>query len=823
MKRPNVEPWLQANMAALVVAGSVALDLGQQTLTKSLVTGTCAVASLILTDWLGIFRLHRALANLAALVALSYGMWEFISRYTSGLDPLRQLLSIANLLIYLQIILLFQKKDVRKYWLLAVLSLLEIVVASALNLGPEFGALLVVYLILSATGMAFFFAYRESLRLAGEGQGLDGEGTPASAARTSASEFAGGGSFALAGGGMALVRRETVADVQARLMSVRLMRPAFAMAATSLAFGALVFFSLPRMAGQSWHGRHTGESKSIGFSDQITLDEMSPLLHSDEKVMRIAFSDPHTGAPYSTIGAPYIRGAVLTKYVEGADGKLFWTTREPINPREGEDLPLPPLGLHVVRQDILLEPSESSTLFSVFDPYRLNETNEKVKYLHRTGSLLRRAQDEDERVEPFRYTLGVGGFDRGLHDPIRPLRSDVNWSSDPMPALDMHRERKELIEPFSDRQNGYERFPRLVEKAREILREADMQGGLAEEKARALTLHFLQSGEYTYTTDFSDVPRDPTLDPIEDFLVNHKSGHCEYFAGALCLMLRSQGIPARIVVGYRPDEFNPIGNYFQVRQRDAHAWVEALLWPHEITSEDRPAERTVIGAYLRLDPTPLSSGDGSTAAGRWMDRSLQFFDYAQLLWTDYVISMNSETQREQFFDPLSENASEAVDQWGIAARIRAAIDFVVRSGPAIVPVGALVVAIAGALFYLYHRRRPEQGSRRRNSPRLPDFDPSAKARPLGRFFAALSDLLEAVADERQPGETVAEWIARAERVWQAAPGISQEEPAFGESLALYHERRFGARAIDENRASALRTRLIGARETWLRRMDANPA
>ena len=132
MKRPNVEPWLQANMAALVVCGSVALDLGQQTITKSLVTSACAVASLFLTDWFGIFRLHRALANLAALVALGYGVWDFASRYTTDIDPVRQLLSIANLLIYLQVILLFQKKDVRKYWLLAVLSLLEIVVASAL-------------------------------------------------------------------------------------------------------------------------------------------------------------------------------------------------------------------------------------------------------------------------------------------------------------------------------------------------------------------------------------------------------------------------------------------------------------------------------------------------------------------------------------------------------------------------------------------------------------------------------------------------------------------------------------------------------------------
>ena len=136
------------------------------------------------------------------------------------------------------------------------------------------------------------------------------------------------------------------------------------------------------------------------------------------------------------------------------------------------------------------------------------------------------------------------------------------------------------------------------------------------------------------------------------------------------------------------------------------------------------------------------------------------------------------------------------------------------------PVGALLVGIGAALFYLYYRRRPDSNGRRRKTPLLPDFDPSAKARPLGKFFTALSDLLEAVADERQPGETVAEWIGRAERVWRKAPGLPQEEPAFRESLALYHERRFGARTIDESRALALRTRLIEAREAWLRRTAA---
>ena len=48
--------------------------------------------------------------------------------------------------------------------------------------------------------------------------------------------------------------------------------------------------------------------------------------------------------------------------------------------------------------------------------------------------------------------------------------------------------------------------------------------------------------------------RDPTIDPIEDFVTKHPQGHCEYFATALTLMLRSLGIPARVVSGFKCDE-----------------------------------------------------------------------------------------------------------------------------------------------------------------------------------------------------------------------------------------------------------------------------
>lgn len=61
---------------------------------------------------------------------------------------------------------------------------------------------------------------------------------------------------------------------------------------------------------------------------------------------------------------------------------------------------------------------------------------------------------------------------------------------------------------------------------------------------------------------------------VDEFLFDQRRGFCAHYAGAMTLVLRAAGIPARVVAGYQGGEFNPQGSYLQVRQFDAHAWVE---------------------------------------------------------------------------------------------------------------------------------------------------------------------------------------------------------------------------------------------------------
>src|SRR5690606_8732153 len=147
---------------------------------------------------------------------------------------------------------------------------------------------------------------------------------------------------------------------------------------------------------------------------------------------------------------------------------------------------------------------------------------------------------------------------------------------------------------------------------------------------------------------------------------NHRTGHCEYFASALVMMLRSQDIPARLVVGYLGGEYNKLGRYYQVYQRDAHAWVEVYLEPEQVPPETYPPELTRFGGWYRLDPTPSSTEEEAVRGGvlRTVD---QVLDYAQVLWNEYVLDMDPERQRDVGIITNSETGNEVLARMPMVA------------------------------------------------------------------------------------------------------------------------------------------------------------
>jgi protein-glutamine gamma-glutamyltransferase len=158
--------------------------------------------------------------------------------------------------------------------------------------------------------------------------------------------------------------------------------------------------------------------------------------------------------------------------------------------------------------------------------------------------------------------------------------------------------------------------------------------------AQALTEFLASSGEFTYKLEMRR--KNYSVDATEDFLCNIKEGFCEHFATGLVLMLRSVGIPARVVNGFRgaermaeePDK----DGWYVVRQSHAHSWVEALL--------TRPGPDGQTEFFWRmLDPTP--GGDNAADQGfSWTNWWFKSLDNGKNFWTNFIVGYSLEKQGE---------------------------------------------------------------------------------------------------------------------------------------------------------------------------------
>jgi hypothetical protein len=122
--------------------------------------------------------------------------------------------------------------------------------------------------------------------------------------------------------------------------------------------------------------------------------------------------------------------------------------------------------------------------------------------------------------------------------------------------------------------------------------------------------------------------------PLADFLFNVREGHCEYFATAMVMMLRTQGIAARIVNGFQRGEYNETADMFVVKQQNAHSWVEVYF----------PREKV----WVTFDPTP-SAGQNLTGNGAGLFGFAQkYLDALEALWIQYFVSYDNQEQRSLF-------------------------------------------------------------------------------------------------------------------------------------------------------------------------------
>jgi len=255
-------------------------------------------------------------------------------------------------------------------------------------------------------------------------------------------------------------------------------------------------------------------------------------------------------------------------------------------------------------------------------------------------------------------------------------------------------------------------------------------------------------------------------DPTEDFLLNVKQGHCERFATGLTLMLRSAGIPCRLVVGFRgADAKNPLepdNGWYVVRQSHAHAWVEALVGQEN-------AEGKMELRWLTLDPSPLQEADasGTLSLAQWWENSLQFL---RSFWRHYILEYNTEQQGE---------AVQALwKRFALTAKLEAFSSWVQREPYWLASFTVLLVG----LIWL---RRPKARPRQRITPA-----------PETAFYHRLLTLMERRCRlTPKVGQTPQEFGARAQEFLtaQKLEAVSKDLPL--RIIELFYKARYGGMVI----------------------------
>ena len=392
----SLENKLQINVAVLVALGALLLGMGQPSLEGVLLpilAVFAAVTSVLFTDVFRWFQLNRTLANLLAFAAVAYSLSGFYRN-----DPEQQLLAIANLLIYLQVVLLYQAKSSRVYWQLLVLSLLQVVVASALNLGVLFGVLLGAYMFIALSAMTLFYACREIAGFDQVCKLAEHEETPAPNKRKKRRWPLRATASSLAP--KALRRPETAAVGWQTVTQV------FSMGAATLLVSAFLFFSLPRVGDTTWRGPAGAAQRTIGFSDAVSLTGSGPLRISNRPVLRARLFDHATDEPTLAKSGLYLRGRILVRYKKGN-----WTQKRITSEKGAITLRSPPNRDGLVRQEYVLEPTNEATLFSVFPAYEEDGIDSLIRYDEVTRQLFRIGQHSAHA--PYRYELITDGIQDG--------------------------------------------------------------------------------------------------------------------------------------------------------------------------------------------------------------------------------------------------------------------------------------------------------------------------------------------------------------------------------------------------------------------------
>ncbi len=353
----------------------------------------------------------------------------------------------------------------------------------------------------------------------------------------------------------------------------------------------MLFILFPRVEISLWRLPKDAHGATMGLSNEMSPGTISQLSRSDSVAFRATF---HGGPPDPD--RRYWRGPVLWCF----DGKT-WSA----GPPQGSTGPALTALTGPVQYTVMLEPHNQHWLFALDLPGSIPE-----------GARL---------TGDFQLLSRAPVTGRLLYDTV----SFLEYRAEPELAPSQRQRALQLPQ-------ANPRTHALAESWRKN------SAGDADFIRKALVFFREEPFVYTLTP-----PLLADVNPVDDFLFNTRRGFCEHYASAFAVLLRAAGLPARIVTGYQGGDFNPLGNYFIVRQSDAHAWVEAWIrgrgWvridPTAAVAPER-VESGLAAAVSATEPIPLLL----RPENRWLQRLRLTWDTVNNGWNYWVLGYSAERQ-----------------------------------------------------------------------------------------------------------------------------------------------------------------------------------
>ena len=356
-----------------------------------------------------------------------------------------------------------------------------------------------------------------------------------------------------------------------------------------------IFFLLPRVSSSYLSAYAPEDDIATGFSDEVQLGRIGQIQQSSSLVMRIKIDgDPHgafdlkwRGVSLSvfdgrTWSHPHARHLLFNPEGHFAFAQSAWPNWD--NRLEQ--------AVRRVDYRVLMEPLSGNVFFLAPTPLSLEGIYRAV------------ATD-----------AGGAMFDL---DPERPITRYEASSNIAQPSADELRAASDIYPPEILRSNL--QLPRVDSRIARLALQIAGSAPTNYDKAAALESYLRTHFGYTL-----QLPRAQPQDPIADFLFERKQGHCEYFASAMAVMLRTLQIPARVVNGFRTGEFNDVTSQYLIRASDAHSWVEAYFPGY---------------GWVGFDPTPAGVPQVRSGLGRIM----LYLDAMASFWRDWVVNYDSAHQ-----------------------------------------------------------------------------------------------------------------------------------------------------------------------------------